>query len=165
MLKHWGMGCETPGLFGHVARPAVTKVPVVVIDEFEVWKGELLLKERSEFILNRLCPTAYEDYELVDVPSDTASGNLSIVASELGFLVLSLSTKVLLCPYLPMQLWIINKGNTLFSGFLYHLGRDFFFANPKEGFRFHIVPENAYTGHRLVEGFHIGHLGLVVFVG
>ena len=45
------------------------------------------------------------------------------------------------------------------------LGVDFFFAHPKEGFRFHIVPENAYAGHLLVEGFHIGHLGLVVFFG
>ena len=47
---------------------------MVVVDEFEIWKGELLLKECCEFFLNRFCPTAYEDYELVDVPCDTTTG-------------------------------------------------------------------------------------------
>ena len=62
----------------------MTEIPVVVIDEFEVWEGELLLYKCSEFFLNRLCPTAYEDNELVDVPSNTTMGYLGIVASELS---------------------------------------------------------------------------------
>lgn len=36
----------------------VTEIPMVVVDEFEIWKGEFLLKECCEFFLNRFCPTA-----------------------------------------------------------------------------------------------------------
>ena len=58
---------------------------MVVIDELEIWKGELLLYEDCEFFLNRFCPTTYEDYELVDIPSDTTTRHLGVVASSISY--------------------------------------------------------------------------------
>ena len=54
----WGRGATLRILLGHVAGPAMTEIPMVVVDKLEVWKGELLLQQGRELVLNGLGPLA-----------------------------------------------------------------------------------------------------------
>ena len=143
----------------------MTQIPMLIIDKLKVWKGELFLNQRSERIQDRLCPVANQDNELVDVPSHATSWNLRVVTLELRFLMLGLRLEVLLRPYLSVQMGIVEERKPLISGIFYHLWSHLLFANAKEGIVSRVIPKYAYAGHLLVEGFHIGHLLLVIFVG
>ena len=46
----------------------MTQVPMLVIDELEVWEVEVLLYEGGQLLLYRICPMTYEDDKFVDVP-------------------------------------------------------------------------------------------------
>jgi hypothetical protein len=47
---------------------------MLVVDEFEVWKRELLLQQFGEFFLNGCRPLPYQHDEFVDIPGDTPAG-------------------------------------------------------------------------------------------
>ena len=74
----------------HVARPAMTKILLLIVDKFEIWESEFLFDKGGEFIKHRLCPMAYKDDELINIPCNTASRHLSIVAFELCVFVFCL---------------------------------------------------------------------------
>jgi hypothetical protein len=82
---------------------------VLIIDELEVGEGELLFYQFGQLVEDRLCPMAYEDDELVDVPTYAATGNLRVVTLELGFLMFGLGFKKLLGSYLSMQLRVVDE--------------------------------------------------------
>lgn len=148
----------------HIATPAVAEVPMVIIDKLEVREGELLLEQLCELLLNRLSPLANEHDELIDVPSHSASGDLRVVASKPSLLAFSLSLEILLCPDLPVQFGVVDERNTFLSR-LFHFARcEFLLMYPKEPVFHRIVPENPYARHLLVEGGHVLHLRLVVFI-
>lgn len=44
------------GLLRHITRPAVTKVPMRVVNEFEIWEWKLFFNEFCKLIHNRFCP-------------------------------------------------------------------------------------------------------------
>ena len=69
-------------LFRHIARPAVTEVPVVVVDELEVREGEVLFEEVGELGLDGLGPLTHQHNELINVPCHTTTGNLRVVTLE-----------------------------------------------------------------------------------
>ena len=110
----------------------MTKIPMLIIDKLEVWKGELFLNQRSERFKDRLCPVANQDDELVDVPCHATSWDLRIVALELRFLMLGLRLEVLLRPYLSVQMGIVEERKPLISGIFYHLWSHLLFTNAKE---------------------------------
>jgi len=87
----------------------MTKIPVLIIDKLEIGKGEFLFDKGREFIKHRLCPMAYKDNKLVDVPSHTASGYLGIVALEFCILMFCLRLEVFLHPYVSVKMRIILK--------------------------------------------------------
>lgn len=45
----------------------MTEIPMVVINEFKIWKRELLFYHFGKFGFDGFCPLAYEDNEFVDV--------------------------------------------------------------------------------------------------
>ena len=81
-----------------------------IIDKLEVRKRELLLDKGRKFVNNRLCPMAYKDNELIDIPSHATSWHLGIVTFKLCILMFSLCLKVFFYPYLSVQMRIIDKG-------------------------------------------------------
>jgi hypothetical protein len=123
----------------------VTEVPVLVVDVFEVWEGEFLLEKSGEFFLDGLCPMTYKDDELVDVPGYS-------------------TTKIILCQNLSKQMGIVDEGHAFFGCFLHLLGSKFLFANAEEIMLFWIVPKDTYAWHLLVEGSHVVHQRLSVFI-
>lgn len=135
-----------------------------VVNVFEVWEGEFLFEEGGKFFLDGLSPMAHENDELVDVPSNTASGYLGVVAFEFGGFMLSLGTEIFFCPNLAMQMRIVDEGHAFFGGFFHLLGGEFLFANAKEIVFFGIVPKDTHAWHLLVKGAHIVHLRLSIFI-
>ena len=142
----------------------MTKIPVLVIDKLEIRKREFFFDECRKFVKNRLCPMAYKDNELIDIPSYATSWHLSIVALKLCLLVLGLCLKVFFHPYLSVQMRIVDKGKPLISSFFNHLRRYLFLSNTKKGFVLWIVPENTNARHLFIESLHVGHLFLMIFV-
>ena len=142
----------------------MAKIPMLIIDKLEIRKRKLLFYKGCKFIKHRLCPMAYKDNELVDVPSHTASWNLGVVALELGLFVFGLCLKILLGPYLSVQTRIVDKRNTFISRFFNHFWGNFLLANAKKGIVVRVVPEDTNAGHLLVKGLHIPHLSLVFLV-
>ena len=142
----------------------MTKIPMLIIDKLEIRKREFLFDKGREFIKHRLCPMAYKNNELVNVPGHTASGNLCIVPFKLGVLVLRLCLEVFFHPYLPMQLGIVDKWKTFFGCFFNHLRRYFLLTNTKKSFVLRVIPKNTDARHLFVEGLHVGHLFLMIFV-
>ena len=118
---------------------------MLVVDVFEVWEGEFLLEKSGEFFLDGLCPMTYEDDEFVDVPGYSTA-------------------KIILCPNLSMQMRIVDEGHASFGCFLYLLGGQFLFANAEEVMLVGIVPKDAHAWHLFVEGTHVVHLRLSVFI-
>ena len=49
----------------HISRPAMTKIPVLIIDKLEVRKREFFFDKCRKLIKNRLCPMTYKDDELI----------------------------------------------------------------------------------------------------
>ena len=94
----------------HVARPTVTKIPMLVINKLEVWQGELFLNQFCQFVLDGFGPMTNKDNELINGPRYTAARYLCIVALELRLIMLGLSTEILLGPDLTVQVWIVYKG-------------------------------------------------------
>ena len=137
---------------------------MLVVDVFEIWEGEFLLEKSGEFFLDGLGPMTYKDDELVDVPGYSTTRYLGVVAFELSGFMLGLRTEVFLCPNLSMQMGIVDEGHTFFGGFLYLLGGQFLFANAEEVMLVGIVPKDAHAWHLLVEGTHVVHLRLSVFI-
>ena len=121
----------------------MTKIPMLIVDEFEIRKRKLIFDKCREFIKNRLCPMAYKDNELIDVPSHATSWHLRVVV---------------------VQMRIIDKGKPLISSFLNHLRRYLFLTNTKKGFVFRVIPEDANARHLFIESLHVGHLLLMFFV-
>ena len=136
----------------------MSEVPVHVIDEFEVRKVEGIFNESGELVLDGLCPFAHENDELVDVPRDASAGNLGVVALELRVFVFGLCQKVFFCPYLTMQVRVIDEWQAFVGRFLHLFWSELFLADAKEIVFLDIVPEDAYRWHFFVKGCHIGHL-------
>ena len=60
-------------LLRHVARPAVTEVPVVVVYKLEIREGELLLQQFGKLVLDGLGPLAHQHNKLINVPGYTTT--------------------------------------------------------------------------------------------
>ena len=135
----------------------------MVVDELEVWEGELLFKESRELVLNGLCPLAYKNYEFIDIPSYASTRNLSVITLELSTFTLRLSLKVFPLPYLTMELGVVDERYTFLSCFFYYLRGEFFLVDTKEIVVLWVVPEDSNARHLLVEGLHILHLSFTVF--
>ena len=142
----------------------MSEVPVLVIDVLEIWEGEFLLEKSGEFFLDGLGPMAYKDDELVYVPGYSTARYLGVVAFELCGFMLGLRTEVFLCPNLSMQMGIVDEGHAFFGSFLHLFGSKFLFANAEKGMLFGIVPKDTHAWHLLVEGAHVIHLRLSVFI-
>ena len=67
------MAVERLALSATCSMMAVTKVPVMVIDELEIREGELPLQQFGELILDGLCPLAYQHNKLINVPGYTTT--------------------------------------------------------------------------------------------
>ena len=135
-----------------------------VIYELKVREGELLLQQLCQLILYRLSPLSNEHDELVDGPSNATTGNLSVIAFELGLYMLRLRPEVFLCPHRPMQLRIVDEGLAFFRSILYHLWCQLLLTHPKQRMVLRIVPKDSHTRHLLDEETHILHLCLMVFI-
>ena len=72
----------------------MTKIPVLIIDKLEVRKREFFFDKCRKLIKNRLCPMAYKNDELIDIPSYTSSWHLCIVTLKLGLLMFGLCLKI-----------------------------------------------------------------------
>ena len=142
----------------------MTKIPMLVIDKLEVRKRKFFFNKCRKFIKNRLCPMAYKDNELIDIPSHATSWHLGIVSFKLCILMFGLCLKVFFHPYLSVQMRIVDKGKALVGSFLYHLRRDFFLTNAKKGFVLWIVPEDSNARHLFIKSLHVGHLFIMFFV-
>ena len=142
----------------------MTKVLMLIIDKFEVRKREFFLDKSCKFVKNRLCPMAYEDDELIDIPSHATPWHLCIVTLKLCVRMLGLCLKVFFRPYLSVQMRIVDKGKTLVGCFLNHLRRYLFLSNAKKGFVLWIVPKDANARHLFIESLHVGHLLFMIFV-
>ena len=142
----------------------MTKIPVLVIDKLKVRKREFFFDKGCKLIKNRLCPMAYKNNELIDVPGYTPSWHLSIIALKFRLFMFSLCLKVFFHPDLSVQMRIVDKGKPLVGSFLNHLRRYLFFTNTKKGFVLWIVPENTNARHLFIESLHVGHLFLMFFV-
>ena len=142
----------------------MTKIPMLIVDKLEIRKREFLFNKGCKFIKYRLCPMAYKNNELVNVPSHTASGHLCIVAFKLGVLMLRLCLEVFFHPHLPVQMGIVDKRKAFVGCFFNHLRRYFLLANTKERFVLRVIPKNTDARHLFIEGLHIGHLFLMFFV-
>lgn len=105
---------------------------MTVIHKLEIWKGEFFLYQRCQLFLYRLCPSTYKDNELVNIPCHPATRDLCVIAFELGILMGCLCTEIFFCPYLTMQMGIVDEWQAFVSGFLYHLRRQLRFSNTKE---------------------------------
>ena len=136
----------------------MAKIPVLIVDKLEIWKREFLFNQGSEFIKHRLGPMAYKNNELVNVPSDTASGHLCIVPFKLGVLMLSLCLEVFFRPHLSMQMGIVDKRKAIVGSFFNHLRGYFLLTNTKERFVLRVIPKNTDARHLFVKPLHIGHL-------
>ena len=137
---------------------------MLIVNKLEVRKREFILDKGRQFVKDRLCPMAYKDNELIDIPSHATSWHLGIVTFKLCFLMFGLCLKVFFRPYLSVQMRIVDKGKPLVGCFLNHLRRYLFLTNTKKGFVLWIVPENTYARHLFIESLHVGHLLLMFFV-
>ena len=123
------------------------QIPVKIIYKLEIGQRELLFNQRSQFFLNRSGPLADEYNKLVNIPCHPSTRHLSVVTLEFCFLLLGLSAKMLLSPHLAVQMWIVDKWQSLFSRFLRHLWRQFLLPYSKETFLGWIIPEDADAWH------------------
>ena len=142
----------------------MTKIPMLVIDKLEIWKREFFFDKGCKFVKDWLCPMAYKDNELIDVPSHATSWHLGIVTLKLGLFMFGLCLKVFFHPYLPVQMRIVDKGKTFVGSFLNHLRCYLLLTNTKKRFVFWIVPEDTNARHLFIESLHVGHLLLMIFV-
>ena len=67
----------------HVARPAVSQVPVLVVDECKIQKGKVFLQQSCQGVKDRFCPMANKYNKLINVPCNPSSEDL--VSSPLNF--------------------------------------------------------------------------------
>ena len=137
---------------------------MLVVDVFEVWEGEFPLEKSGEFFLNGFSPMSYKDDELVDVPGYSTTRYLGVVTFELSWFMLGLRTEVFFSPNLSMQMRIVDEGHASFGCFLNLLGGQLLFANAEEVMLVGIVPKDAHAWHLLIEGTHVVHLRLSVFI-
>ena len=142
----------------------MTKIPMLIIDKLEVRKREFFLDKGRKFVKNRLCPMAYKNNELINVPSDASSWHLGIVTLKLGIFMSGLGLKVFFHPYLPVQMRIVDKGKALVGCFFNHFRRYLLLADTKERFVLRVIPKNTDARHLFVESLHISHLHLMFFV-
>ena len=81
---------------------------------------KVFFNEGCESLLYWLCPVPHKDNEPVNVPSHASSGDLCVVPLELGVFVFGLRTEVFFCSYMPMQVGIVDEGETFLRCFLNH---------------------------------------------
>ena len=80
----------------------MTEIPVVVVNEFKVWKRELLLHQLRQLVKYGFGPMTYQNNKFINIPCHSPTGHLRVIASELCRDMLSLRLEVLLHPHLPV---------------------------------------------------------------
>ena len=110
----------------------MAQIPMGIVYELEIWQGEFLLYQRCQLFLYRFCPSTNKDDELIDVPCHPATRDLCVIAFEFGLFMGGLRTEILFCPYLTMQMGIVDEWQTFVCRFLYHLWRQLGFTDTKE---------------------------------
>ena len=142
----------------------MTKIPMLIVDKLEIRERKFFFDKGCKIIKYRFCPMAYKNNELINVPCHTASGHLCIVPFKLGVLMLSLCFEIFFHPHLPMQMGIVDERKTFISCFFNHLRCYFLLTDTKERFVLRVIPKNTDAWHLFVEGLHVGHLFLMIFV-
>ena len=99
----------------------MTEIPMLIIHKLKIRKRKFLLNKGCQFFLYWFCPMTHKNNKLIYVPGNTSSRNHCIVTLEFCFLMLCLSPEILLCPYLSMQMGIVDERKAFFCRIFNHL--------------------------------------------
>ncbi len=143
----------------------MSEVPVLVVNKLEIGEIKLCFYHFTQLILYFLSPMSYKDYKFINIPCNSATGHISIIAFKFCFQPLNVGTIIFFCPNLTMQLGVCYEWHTILLSLFQHFGSQFHLVYAKEFHFLDVEPEYANARNSAIGKFlHTIHYCVVFFL-